>query len=90
MSDFRVITMGLPAIVEDRLRASSAPESALPSLTEVDRQHARVHGIDEQDSAREALAHRYAREREEREGRLLGDRVVELLGELGPIMYCER
>lgn len=84
MADFRVITMGLPISFEDRIRAKNAPESELPPLTETQRQNALAFRRTEQDYSRSNfLAQRYAREREEREGRELGNRVAELLAGLG-------
>ena len=84
MYSFRVVTMGLPATAAEWFRALNAPEAELPPLTETQKQNARAFHRTEQDYSRgNFLVQRYAREREEREGRLLGSRVVELLGELG-------
>jgi len=84
MHNFQVVTMGLPATSGEWFRAANAPESELPALTEKQKLNARAFHRTEQDYSRgNLLLRKYAREREEREGRLLGGHVVELLAELG-------
>ncbi len=84
MQSFKVITMGRPASTAEWVRAENAPESDLPPLTETQRRNAAAFHQSEHDYSRNLLLRRYAREREERAGRLLGERIAAVLKDLGP------
>jgi hypothetical protein len=82
MSDFQIVTRGMPALAEEWILASRAPESQLPQLTEVDRSRARGRYMSEEQYARHLLLRSYASGRETEEAKQIGEIVISLFGDL--------
>lgn len=82
MGSFQVFTRGMPARAEEWLKALNVPVSDLPRLTDDERRRAGIRRLSEEQYARHILLRASARDREDQEGKLLGDIIVDLLKEL--------
>lgn len=79
---FEVHVPGLQVSGDEDVRANAVPASELPSLTEEEREIAKKYGTEES-YQRAKLALMYGHERKETRAVELGERVVQILADLG-------
>jgi hypothetical protein len=73
---------------EDWKRAMNAPESALPQLTEQQKEVAQRMGIPEEEYARGVLVGKFTEQRQIERGKRLGEHIEGVLQELGSAYYA--
>lgn len=83
-ANFEVLVADSAIAVDEWVKAQQAPRSELPKLNGRQRQFARHFGVTAEQYSRGELAEAYARERMRSRGQELGERVKEILAELGP------
>lgn len=81
MAAFEILTRGLPARADEWLSALAAPSSELPSLSEEDRQRARIRNMSDEQYARHMVLRRLARQREREEAAQIGAAIEKLFEE---------
>jgi len=83
MPHFGVFVSGSTSSVEDWQRAKNAPKADLPRLNEEQKEIARKMGMSEDEYARGVLVLQYGENRQRERGKVLGERIEEVLEDLG-------